>query len=96
MAEDPPGLAAGRALVAEACRILAAESSAETALGHVSLRIGERRVLVTARVPPSMPTRQGSWPAPLPGSRSGRSSGPTASGRIASRGGPSRPPCSPA
>jgi len=51
MVEGPPELAAGRALVANACRVLAAEGLVETILGHVSLRVDERRLLVRARGP---------------------------------------------
>lgn len=51
MPELRPGLGPFRALVAEACRILAAERLVETTLGHVSLRVDERHLLVRARGP---------------------------------------------
>lgn len=51
-APEPPtvtSFAAERRLVAQACRILAAEGLAETVLGHVSLRVGRTTMLVRAR-----------------------------------------------
>lgn len=51
MADDPLELARGRALVADACRVLAAEGLVETILGHVSLRVDDHRLLVRARGP---------------------------------------------
>ena len=44
-------LAPLRALVAEACRVLAARGLADGYLGHVSLRVDERRLLVRCRGP---------------------------------------------
>lgn len=46
-----PSLAAERAEVARACRILAAEGLVSDILGHVSLRVGEDRMLIRARGP---------------------------------------------
>jgi 3,4-dihydroxyphthalate decarboxylase len=53
-APPPPAsreLASRRALVAEACRVLAARGLADGILGHVSLRIDEGRLLVRCRGP---------------------------------------------
>ncbi len=44
-------LAAGRALVADACRVLATEGLVDEVLGHVSMRVGERSLLVRCRGP---------------------------------------------
>lgn len=45
------GLAAERSLVSDACRVLAARGLADGFLGHVSLRVDERTLLVRCRGP---------------------------------------------
>jgi len=50
--EPPPdALAAGRRLVADACRVLACRGLADGILGHVSLRVDDDRLLVRCRGP---------------------------------------------
>lgn len=46
---DTEQLAAGRAEVARACRVLAAEGLVNDILGHVSLRVGSGHMLIRAR-----------------------------------------------
>ncbi|MEU9348517.1 class II aldolase/adducin family protein [Streptomyces sp. NPDC048278] len=45
------GLAPLRAMIAQACRVLAARGLADGILGHISLRVDERRLLVRCRGP---------------------------------------------
>lgn len=47
----PDQLEEGRALVAQACRILAAEGLMDTILGHVSLRVDDSSMLIRCRGP---------------------------------------------
>jgi ribulose-5-phosphate 4-epimerase/fuculose-1-phosphate aldolase len=49
--DDTDELRAQREVVADACRILAAEGLVEGTLGHVSARVGDDRMLVRARGP---------------------------------------------
>ncbi|MDA8312234.1 MAG: class II aldolase/adducin family protein [Actinomycetota bacterium] len=48
-ATSPGQLATGRVDVARACRVLAAEGLVSDILGHVSLRVGDRHMLIRAR-----------------------------------------------
>lgn len=51
MRDPSPELGARRQEVAEACRILAGRGLADGVLGHISLRVGEHRLLVRCRGP---------------------------------------------